>query len=493
MAQTAHFSRAHQVIERFSNPQGLKVDSNQNVYIADSGKCAVYKVPWSPGGYGTPVVVADATIENAVDFCPNDVTFLQGTMFMSDPQGQRILPSIDGPVYWYPSSGFSPFHPIQINGVVSGNHDLMYVAENVSDTIVELWWYNTTPATACAPSSAVCASTAASPAVGYLPGVATDSRGNVFYTTNGGFLCQIGAAPGTCQVISPIAGYYLALDRNHNFYMVIMDSGGARDVAELPWNGGSYGVASTVATAENFIPSFNPTGVALDSSNNLYISDSGTNDMDPNGYGPALLWKQGAFTPVFMPVNVNGSSVAPTMVTFTFDTGGTLGAKAPYLVTTEASLNLDFTDAGRSTCVNSKIYAAGATCNVWVNFNPKEAGLHKGVVQLFAQDGSIIANAYLAGTGVGPQVVFGNGVASTLASKSTNGASFSPYGTAVDAAGNVYLADESGAVTKFPSREALTARRKRCSAREVTTPACILRAWPWMVPEMYLSPTAKDT
>lgn len=55
-AQTASFSNAIQVLgSGFNTPSGVAVDSNGNVFVADTQNGLVKEIPYSAGSYGTPV------------------------------------------------------------------------------------------------------------------------------------------------------------------------------------------------------------------------------------------------------------------------------------------------------------------------------------------------------------------------------------------------------------------------------------------------------
>lgn len=126
------------------------------------------------------------------------------------------------------------------------------------------------------------------------------------------------------------------------------------------------------------------------------------------------------------------------------------GTIAAPVVLTDGVPNQDFTDAGTGTCTTngtSHTYNPGDTCSVKVKFAPRFAGTRHGALLLKDSSGNIIGGVTLSGTGRAPQAVF------TPATILKMGSGFNkPLGIAVDAGGNVYLADSSNSlVKKVPS------------------------------------------
>jgi hypothetical protein len=93
--------------------------------------------------------------------------------------------------------------------------------------------------------------------------------------------------------------------------------------------------------------------------------------------------------------------------------------------------SLDFRIAN-TTCKG--ILYAGTTCSVTVGFSPRSAGLHRGSVAIIDTYGAVLGESSISGIGIGPQIAFGPGVQTTVASGV-------PYaaGVAVDPAGNLYI------------------------------------------------------
>lgn len=132
-------------------------------------------------------------------------------------------------------------------------------------------------------------------------------------------------------------------------------------------------------------------------------------------------------------VNV-GSTSSPTPVTLNVYSAAILGSIS---VLTQGATGLNFASAGGGSCVIGTSYSAGSSCTVNVTFTPTYPGSLYGAVSLLDDSGSVIAGGYLQGTGVGPQVIFLPGGESTL---STSALAY-PSQIAVDASGNVYIAD----------------------------------------------------
>jgi len=126
----------------------------------------------------------------------------------------------------------------------------------------------------------------------------------------------------------------------------------------------------------------------------------------------------------FGSVNVGASQALQIGIT------GSSGVLGKVKVVTDGLPNLDFT-LGTNNC------SAGVkTCTASVVFTPKAPGLRKGALQITNATGIVVATAYLAGNGIGPQISFGPGVQTTVSTGFG-----APYGIAVDAAGDVFVVD----------------------------------------------------
>jgi hypothetical protein len=132
-----------------------------------------------------------------------------------------------------------------------------------------------------------------------------------------------------------------------------------------------------------------------------------------------------------------GTALSAQLVNLIFPTGGTLNS---IQVLTQGTAGLDFTSATGGSCATGTIYTAGQSCTVNVVFTPKFAGSRQGTVLLTDSSGNALATTYLPGTGLGPQIVFGTGVQSTIVPLSAN---YIPTGVTADGAGNLYFVNSN--------------------------------------------------
>ncbi len=136
----------------------------------------------------------------------------------------------------------------------------------------------------------------------------------------------------------------------------------------------------------------------------------------------------------FGSINVGSSSGIQTL-TFSFSSPTALSTTTPVQVLTTGIAGLDFKNAGTGSCAGSMY----SSCTVDVTFSPGAPGLRQGAVVLEDITGNVLATAYIHGLGTGPQITFNTGTQTTVGVNMLG-----PGASAVDAAGNVYIADTGG-------------------------------------------------
>ena len=136
-----------------------------------------------------------------------------------------------------------------------------------------------------------------------------------------------------------------------------------------------------------------------------------------------------------------GSPSAVQTLNFSISAGTPVGSIA---VLTSGAPNLDFADAGASTCV-AQYYRAAATCLMNIQFTPTAAGTRMGAVVFFAgsnSNGTVLGSVLLTGVGVGPQTAFSPAATAVVDNVKFSSLSLmNPSAAAEDGAGNLYVLD----------------------------------------------------
>ena len=298
-------------------------------------------------------------------------------------------------------------------------------------------------------------------------GVAVDASGNLYIAdTYNNRIREVAAGTG---IITTVAGngtqsysgdggaatsaelnypYGVAVDASGNLYIADCYNSRIRKVAAgtgiittVAGNGtAAYSGDGGAATSAKL---YFPCGVALDASGNLYIVDTSNNRIRMvSAVSPPL-----NETIISFPTTAVGSSAVVQNVLIETTEAETISS-----ITVPASLggSQEFTVGSITGCTIGASNASGTTCTVPITFTPAYPGLRQLPLQVVTSQG--IVNIGLEGTGTGPQAALTPGIITTVAGNGTQGYSGDggaaisseldePDGVAVDASGNLYIAD----------------------------------------------------
>jgi streptogramin lyase len=402
---------------RFNSPQGVAVDGSGNVYVADRVNSTIRKI--TPAGVVTTLAgtagslgSADGTGSAARFYNPWGVAVDgSGNVYVADYGNHTIrkitpagvvttLAGTAGSQGSADGTGSAARFSFPLGVAVDGSGNV-YVAEN--NTIRKITPAGVVTTLAGTAGSSGSADGTGSAARFYQPwGVAVDGSGNVYVadsrnhtirkitpagvvTTLAGTAGSSGSANGTGSAARFYYPYGVAVDSSGNVYVADTSNQTIRTitpagvVTTLAGTAGAYGSADGTGSAARF---YYPAGVAVDGSGNVYVADSGSTirTITPAGVVTTLAGTAGA----------SGSADG---------TGSAARFNVPKGVAVDGSGNVYVADTSNHTI--RKITPAG------------------GVTTLAGT-----AGAYGSADGTGSAARF-----------------YYPEGVAVDASGNVYVAD----------------------------------------------------
>jgi sugar lactone lactonase YvrE len=397
-AQSVTFTGAQITVPTsgLSHPYGVAVDGAGDVFIADQNNGRVVEVPAGGG--------AQVTVGSGLNQPTGVAVDGAGNVFIADNHNNRVVevPASGGA---QTTIGSGLYYPQAV--AVDGAGDV-FIADTFNSRMVEV------------PAGGGAQTTVPASGLLYPTGVAVDGAGDVFIADNNNSrVVEVPAGGGAQTTVGSGLSYAYGVAVDGAGDVFIADTNHSR-VVEVPAGGGAQ---TTVGSGLNL-----PYGVAVDGAGDVFIADT---------YNNRVVEVQ-RVSVNFGSVNIcpgEQTSPAPCSQTFTLNynvaaatTFGTIS------IVTQGTPNLDFT-LSSGTCTGT--ISAGSSCTVNVTFAPRAPGVRMGAVQLADDLGDLLVTTMVHGQGQGPAIAFEPGVQTTVSASGLN----QLLGVAVDAAGNVFIAD----------------------------------------------------
>ena len=324
--------------------------------------------------------------------------------------------------------------------------------------------------------------------VGTSPVGASAGSSIVNIPVTGAWASPVAKTPTT--IVSGMAGAPISVtqDASGNIYLVEAGAGALSGAYKIPAGQSGLTTDAGLARIDPSLPQV--TGVAADVQGNIYIGDDTlgvfvyphgatsssaafllttvtaqggvafagntglmvpTTETQSNGYGDVAEVSFNAAQ--FGAVGVGATAVSQ-QVTFTFN-ASTTPTKIEVIEAGKSTPDFTVNAGAKSTCLSTQLlppYAAQTSCPVTLNFAPLAAGNVSATLVMLGANNTLLASIPLDGSGIGAAVQALPAAQSTIGAK---GSLKSPSQMAVDAAGNLYVADSGlGAVEMYPANSA---------------------------------------
>ena len=475
---------------RFDHPSNLAVDASGNVYVADTNNSTIRKITAAGvvstfAGLAASPGSVDGTGSSARFSSPNGVTVDgAGNVYVADTNNSTIrkitpagvvttLAGLAGSIGTTDGTGSAArfYSPFGLTADAAGN---VYVADTYAYTIRKVTPGGVVTTFAGTANSSGSVDGTGSAARFYFPtSVTIDGAGNLYVAdtfnstirkiTSGGVVTTLagtalasGSADGTGAAARFNYPYGLAVDGSGNVWVADTTNNTIRKitaggvVTTFAGSAGSTGPADGTGAAARF---YAPAGVAVDGTGNLYVSDT-TNDTIRK-ISPAA-----AVTTLAGAAVYNSADGVGGAARFTF----------PYDVAVDGAGNVYVADAGNATI--RKITSGGTVSTLAGSARVQGSTDGTGSAARFNYPVSVAVdasgNVYVA-DGVNNTIrkITAAGAVTTLAGLAGSPGSADgtgsaarfnyPSGVAVDGAGNVYVADAANnVIRKITSGGAVT-------------------------------------
>ena len=387
-------------------PDGAAVDGAGDVFIADVNNNRVLKI--TPSGAQTTI---GSGLSNPDGVAVNGA----GDVFIADFGNGRVVEVTPGGVQTTVVASV----PTPTGVALDAAGDVFIASEGPQEVLE-------TPAGCTSSCSATVVWGGAGGTTVLLPlGVAVDKAGNVFFPVTGTSSGVIKQAPPYNSGVWSFIGSGLngptgvGVDAAGDLF--IADTGNNR-IVEVSNN-------DTVQTTVASGTLTNPNGVAVDAAGDVLVTEGSANlavevQREAVNFGYVNVCPAGQTSP----------APCKQSLTLNYIASGT-STVSSISVRTQGGANLDFTPSVYN-CTGT--LTSGTTCYVTATFTPLVPGARLGAVQLNGV-GAVLTTTFVHGEGKAPAIAFGPGEQLTV----PIGGLSAPSSVAVDALGDVFIADRS--------------------------------------------------
>jgi sugar lactone lactonase YvrE len=332
---------------QLSGPEGVAVDGNGDVYIADTGNNRVVELPWTGSGYGQQTTVPFTGLSSPMGVALDGA----GNLYVASNGNDQVMRlAWTGNGFGAQSkTGTGLYGPSGVTADAAGN---IYITDTLDERIDKVAWTGTGFG-----AEQELGSYHRSP-----DAIAVDGTGNVYFSDLyqssisevpwGGTSYLPQASVPQVQVTFPSA---FAVDGNSNLYIA---DAARNQVIMLPRIGAGFGPQITIATGFNA-----PGGIAVDSSGNLYVADTGNNQVVKIQLSTPAVQS-------FSTTPVGATSADSAHVERVVNIGN------QNLILTSLAFPSDFPeDAGAvSACTGTTLLESSQWCELAIDFVPKSVG-----------------------------------------------------------------------------------------------------------------------
>uniref|UniRef100_E6QIV1 Uncharacterized protein n=1 Tax=mine drainage metagenome TaxID=410659 RepID=E6QIV1_9ZZZZ len=341
-------------------PEGMTIDENNNLFVADAVSGEVLEIIKTPTGYGNPVILASSLSSPCgVALDPSDNLF--------------VVASGSGEVYELPKNT-GKYGSIRLvvgnlnspSGIAIDYSYYLYIAQTGKSVITR------------------------------------------YAATAGGYASPL-------NILSAVKPDSVAVDTSLNIYISDLAE---NNITSYGWN---YSIAHPISAINIGTGLNSPGQIAVAKNGTIYIADTGNNRL-----------VQFASSIIPFSEQILGANPAVQSFVLSIAGGATIGS---YQVFTNGRSGGDFNLVSGGTCATGLITST-TTCTVNVAFNPQYSGLRKGAILVEDDNGNVLCDIYVSGTGVTSRIVALPATMSTIVSGLN-----APTGLALDDSGNLYVAD----------------------------------------------------